>query len=125
MDNNPIKGSIIINAAVSKIWDILTNPDKIILYIGSKTITDWEIGSPIIWEGELYGTKYQNKGKVLEKVPDKLLKFTYWSGMGGDADLPENYSEITYTLNSLDGKSVELTYSRIKIPRELKKQIFT
>ncbi len=94
------------------------------LYNGSKTQTDWSIGSPIIWEGELQGTKYKNKGKVLDNIPNRLLRFTYWSGMGGDADLPENYSEITYSLNLLDDNSVELTYSRIKIPTALEKQIF-
>lgn len=124
MENNSIKGSIKINAIPSKIWGILTNPDKILLYIGSETKTDWRIGSPITWEGELQGTKYQNKGNVLKNIPNKLLRFTYWSGMGGDTDLPENYSEITYKLNSLEDSSVELTYSRIKIPTTLEKQIF-
>lgn len=80
MDNNSIKGRIIINAAVSKIRDILTNPDKIALYIASQTHTDRAVGSPIEWNGEMHGTKYQKKGKVLENIKNKLLRFTYWSG---------------------------------------------
>ena len=124
MDNNSVKGSIKINAALSKIWDTLTNPAKIMLYTGSAADTDWLKGSPVTWSGEMQGTKYQNKGKVLENAPGKLLRFTYWSGMGGDADLPENYSEITYTLNPVNDNLVELTYSRIKIPTVLEKQIF-
>ena len=122
--NSSVKGSIAIKAPVSKIWDILTNPDKIVLYIGSQTHTDWTVGSPITWEGEMHGTKFQNKGVVLENKPNRLLRFTYWSGMGGDADLPANYSEITYRLNQLSNNSVELIYLRIKIPTALEKQIF-
>lgn len=124
MDNSSIKGCININATPSKIWDVLTNPDKIVLYIGAMTQTDWQSGSPITWSGEMQGTKFLNKGKVLENIPNRLLKFTYWSGMGGDADLPENYSEIAYILNPLDDNTVELTYSRIKIATPIEKQIF-
>lgn len=124
MDNNAVKASIIINAAASKIWNVLTNPDKIALYTGSQTDTDWVVGSPITWEGEMHRRKFRNKGEVLDYVSNKLLRFTYWSGMGGDADLPENYSEIAYTLKQSDDNSTELTYSRIKIATEIETQIF-
>ena len=124
MENNSVKGSIRINAPLSKIWDTLVNPEKIALYTGSATRTDWIKGSPVTWSGEMHGTKYQNKGVVLENTPNKLLRYTYWSGMGGDADLPENYSEITYTLKPVDNNCAELSYSRIKIPTVLEKQIF-
>ncbi len=124
MDNNSINGSVRINAQISKIWDTLTNPNKIILYTGSTTQTDWKIGSPIIWSGEIHGIKYENKGEILENNPNIQLRYTYWSGMGGDADLLENYSEITYTLKKADDNSIELTYSRIKIATEIETQIF-
>ncbi len=124
MDNKSINGSVKINAALSKIWDTLTNPDKIVLYTGSTTQTDWKVGSPIIWSGEMHGTKYENKGKIVENNPNNLLRYTYWSGMGGDPDLPENYSEISYTLKKTDDNSIELIYSRIKIPTEIETQIF-
>jgi uncharacterized protein YndB with AHSA1/START domain len=124
MENNSVKGSIKINAPLSKIWDTLVDPGKIMLYTGSAIHTDWKKGSTITWSGEMHGTKYQNKGTVLENTPNTLLRFTYWSGMGGDADLPENYSEITYTLKPVDNNFGELTYTRIKIPTVLEKQIF-
>lgn len=119
-----VKGSIKINAPASKIWDILTNPDKITLYTGSRAHTDWAFGSPITWEGEMQGTRFQNKGKVMEVDKDRLLRFTYWSGMGGDKDLPQNYSEISYAINPADKDSSELTYARVKIPTAIEKQIF-
>lgn len=124
MENLSVTGSIQINTNLSKIWEVLTNPDKIILYTGSSTTTDWKKGSPITWSGEMQGMSYLNKGNVLENIPNQLLRFTYWSGMGGDPDLPENYSEITYTLTPTNDNSTELTYSRIKIPTALEQQIF-
>lgn len=124
MDNNSIQASITIQASQEKVWDVLTNADKIRKYVGSDTKTDWAVGSPISWSGDMQGITYQNKGQVLENKPHSLLKFTYWSGMGGDADLPENYSEITYTLKPLAGGSVELTYSRVKIPTVIEKEVF-
>lgn len=49
--------SIVIDADSESIWDVLTNPRKIKLYLfGSEVVTDWRIGSP-----------------------GKLLKYTYWS----------------------------------------------
>ena len=124
MKKNSVNGSIKINATPSKVWNVLTNPDKIVLYTGSVTKTDWKVDSPITWSGEMHGSKYENKGKVLENTPNSFLRYTYWSGMGGDADLPENYSEITFTLNHVDNNNLELTYSRIKIASELETQIF-
>lgn len=124
MKNNSVNGGITIHASTASIWNALINPDKIVLYTGSNTITDWEIGSPITWSGEMHGSKYENKGEVLEKVPNQILRYSYWSGMGGDTDLPENYSEITFTLKQSSDNSVELTYSRIKIPTEMETQIF-
>jgi len=44
--------------------------------------------------------------------------------MGGDQDLPENYSIVAFELKALSDKTTELTYSRIKIPTEMEKQIF-
>lgn len=124
MNNNSIKKSIVINASPEKIWEVLTDPTKIVIYTGINTRTDWAKGSDITWEGEMNGMPVRNKGAVLENIPNKHLEFTYWSGLGGDEDLPENYSEITYKLNPEANNSVELTYSRIKIPTELEKNIF-
>lgn len=124
MQENSVHGSILINANASRVWDALTNPDQIVLYTGSKTTTDWAVNSSVSWTGELFGTTYESKGIILENAAYSILKFTYWSGLGGDMDLPDNYSIVTYTLNELDNDSVELAYSRIKIPTEMETQIF-
>jgi uncharacterized protein YndB with AHSA1/START domain len=124
MTQHSVTGSIIINAPTANIWNILTNPEKIVLYTGSNTSTDWQPGSSISWKGEMHGMPFENKGKILEVKSNQLLKYTYWSGMGGDADLPENYSEITYSLSPIDNDNIELKYTRINIPTETETQIF-
>lgn len=124
MDDNFVKGSIAVNATSTKVWEVLTNPDKILQYLGSKIKTDWKVGSGITWEGELFGVKFKNKGKVLKNEPGRILQYTYWSGLGGDEDLPENYSEITWTLDENSDESVNLTYSRLNIPTPMEQEIF-
>lgn len=124
MDKNSVNASIKINATPLHVWNVLTNPDKIMLFTGSKVETDWKVGSLIIWSGEMQGTPYKNKGEVLEVKPEHILSHTFWTGMGGDADQPENYSVVTYTINQVDDMTVELTYSRTKIATEMETQIF-
>jgi uncharacterized protein YndB with AHSA1/START domain len=122
--SHSIKGSIAIDASPEKVWDILTNPEKILLYIGANTTTDWKPGSAITWEGEMGGQKYLNKGKVLESKPYELLKFTYWSNFGGIPETPENYSVITYTLDKADDRKTMFTYNRENIPTSEEKTMF-
>jgi uncharacterized protein YndB with AHSA1/START domain len=111
-----ISGATVIAAGTGKVWDVVTNPDKIKLYTGSQTITDWKVGSPVLWRGELQGQKYEDKGKVLENNRESLLKFEYWSSFGGYEDKPENYSVITYAIDKLSESETRFTYTREKIP---------
>jgi uncharacterized protein YndB with AHSA1/START domain len=91
--------SVKIDAPRAKVWDALTNPEKVKLYMhGTNMSTDWKVGSPISWKGEWKGKPYEDKGTVLEVQPQKLLKNTHWSPLGGSDDKPENYHTITYDL---------------------------
>lgn len=97
--NLRVSKSIEISSSAEEVWDALTNPAKIRVYLfGTETITDWKVGSPIVFQGEYEGHKYKDKGNVLENKPNKLLKYDYWSGFSGLGDSPENYSIITYEI---------------------------
>ncbi|MEO6166025.1 MAG: SRPBCC family protein [Chitinophagales bacterium] len=88
-----------IHAPLPKVWDALTKPEIIKQYFfGTNTITDWKIGSPIVWKGEWEGKTYEDKGVVLDLQPNKLISYTYWSSMAGKEDKPENYATVTYKL---------------------------
>jgi len=93
------KASISIKADADKVWDALTNPDKIKQYFfGTNAISDWKKGSSLKFTGEWEGKKYEDKGTILDSEPGKLFRYTYWSSMGKLEDKPENYATVTYEL---------------------------
>ncbi len=95
-----VKKTIQINADTSQVWDALTNPDKIKQYLfGTETISDWKVGSPIIFQGEYQGQKYKDKGNILDIKEGQLLQYAYWSGFSGLEDKEENYSKVTYKID--------------------------
>ena len=111
--NLKVSKSIEINSNVEKVWEALTNPEKIKIYLfGTETITDWKIGSPIIFQGEYEGHKYKDKGNVLENKMYEILKYDYWSGFSGLEDIPENYSIVTYRIENASDNQVKFTWTQ-------------
>lgn len=113
MNQNLIaKQSIVIDAPVSKIWDALINPAIIKKYMfGTNVVSDWKVGSPITYRGIWNGKTYEDKGTILELVPERLFVSTYWSSMSGLTDTPENYKKVTWKLQT--GKNgIQLTVTQ-------------
>ncbi len=111
--NLKVSKSIEINSNAEKVWDVLTNPEKIKIYLfGTKTITDWKIGSPIVFQGEYDGHKYVDKGNVLEIIRNENLKYNYWSGFSGLEDKPDNYSIVTYHIDNVSDNQVKFTWTQ-------------
>ena len=95
--------TITILAPRLKVWEVLTKPKLIKQYLfGTNVKTTWQVGSPIIYEGQWQGISYQDKGVVMQFEPGKLLVTTYWSSMAGLADIPENYKTVRYELAAED-----------------------
>ena len=91
--------SVIINASKEKVWDALINPEQIKKYFfGTNAISDWKVGSSLIFKGVWDGKEYEDKGFILELEEGKKLKYSYWSSFSGTEDIPENYANITYEL---------------------------
>jgi uncharacterized protein YndB with AHSA1/START domain len=103
------KATTTINAPALKVWDALTKPELIKQYLfGTEVITDWQVGSPISYQGIWEGKAYEDKGKVLQVEPGKLLISTYWSSLAGLPDVPENYKTVRYELLA-EGGGTRLT----------------
>jgi len=103
---------ILINASVSKVWEALVNPEHIKKYLfGTETISDWKAGSPIAFVGSWEGKEYRDGGTILRIEKEKLLEYTYWSSMSGTADVPENYSTLTFELFP-EGNSTRIEFSQ-------------
>ncbi len=101
-----------INAPVERVWQALIEPEMIKKYLfGTNTIANWKVGGAIRFTGTWEGKEYVDKGTVLQFVPKKTLKYSYWSGFSGLPDEPENYSIITFDLSD-KGDSTDLRLSQ-------------
>ena len=121
--NLKVSKSIEINTEPHKVWDVLTNPEKIKIFLfGTETVTDWKIGSSIIFQGEYNGQKYKDKGNVLENIKNETLKYSYWSGFSGLEDKPENYSIVTYIIEKLDDNKAKFTWVQEGFPSKTGQQ---
>jgi uncharacterized protein YndB with AHSA1/START domain len=117
--NITARSSIAIDTYPLKIWEALTTPRTIKKYFfGTDVISDWKVGRPIIFEGEWQGKKYEDKGTIINIVPNKLLKYNYWSSMSGIEDKPENYVLITYELHANSSNETTLTITQENVPDE-------
>ncbi len=101
MDQNLIAlASIGINASIDKVWQALVNPADIRQYMfGTTVVSDWREGSPITWQGEWQGKPYQDKGVILQFVPNRKIQYSHFSPLSGLPDLPENYHTVTVELS--------------------------
>ena len=98
------KQLIIIKAPAARVWDALINPRMIKQYLfGTDAVSDWKVGSPITYRGVWQGKSYEDKGMVLDIVPGRVLKTTFWSSLAGLPDEPEHYKKVTYALAPENG----------------------
>lgn len=108
----------VINAPLEKVWDALTNPEIVKQYFfGTELLTNWEIGSDIVFQGEWEGQKYKDPGKVLEYSHNEKLAYSYLSNWSGKEDKPENYLWVCYEVKPIDN-GTELTISQTNYDEE-------
>ncbi len=113
-----LKKTIQVNAPASKVWNTLTNPDLIKEWLfGTKVISEWKVGSSILFTGNWEGTDYADKGTILKFDPEKIFQYNYWSGFSGLPDSPENYSVITFE-STTTGNTTILTLTQSNFATE-------
>jgi uncharacterized protein YndB with AHSA1/START domain len=100
------KATTLIDAPASKVWEAITKPELIKQYLfGTDVVSDWKVGSPIVYRGEWQGKPFEDKGKILEMEREKSLVSTHYSPLSGVPDVPENYHTVAYHLSEKDGKT--------------------
>ncbi len=100
------KASVTIDAPPDEVWAALVSPAAIKQYMFETDVrSDWKEGSPITWSGEWQGRRYQDKGRILQMKPGRLLRYTHFSPVAGLTDAPENYHTVTIELADVGGKS--------------------
>ncbi len=104
---NTIELTTTIKASAEKVWDTITNPDKIEQYMfGSRTDTDWKPGSKSNFYIEQDDKQITIvKGEVIRNIPQKLLEHTLFPNDNKLNDTLENYILITYQLEEHDGET--------------------
>ncbi|OGU68105.1 MAG: hypothetical protein A2279_04185 [Stygiobacter sp. RIFOXYA12_FULL_38_9] len=106
-----VSSSIEINATLERVWKGLTDPSIIKDYLfGTETVTDWKVGSEIVFQGEWEGKQYRDKGVILQIIPNELISYSYWSGFSGIEDKPENYSTVTYKIEPISDDRTKFTW---------------
>ncbi len=102
-----VKNTIVINAPVSIVWDALVNPEQTKKYMfGCETVSDWNIGSPLLWKGMYEGKEMVFvKGHIIDIQPEKLLVYTTIDPNSNIDDTSENYLTVTYFLTSEKGQT--------------------
>lgn len=109
MPKQSIEQQILLPTPPEKVWIILTDSHYTKQYMFNCEVkSSWEIGSPVIWEGNYQGYQAYQKGEVLNIQPGKLLKYSTFDPNYGMEDVPENYIHVTYVLKEQEG-GTELT----------------
>lgn len=92
-----------LNASAEKVWDALTNPEKVKAWqYGSELKTDWKVGNEIRFKSEWEGQIFEQWGTVMEFNPFRNLKYNLFAPRPDLEDKPENYFEMEYILTEKD-----------------------
>lgn len=102
-----VTSSITIDAPIATVWNALTNPEQTKIYMfGCEAISDWNVGSPLLWKGVWEGNEMVFvKGNVVQIEPETLLAYTTFDPNGTIEDIPENYLTVTYRLSEVNGQT--------------------
>ncbi|MGO4599195.1 SRPBCC domain-containing protein [Terrabacter sp. 2RAF25] len=111
MTGHVARAKVTVDATPQQAWQSLTDPAEIRRWmVGTEVSTDWQVGSPITWRGEMDGKPYEDKGEVLDVDEPRRLSTTHYSPLMGQEDSPENYHTVTYSLEgSGDGGPTTVT----------------
>ena len=93
MPKSLIENTIEINAPVSRVWRVFTDP-ALTRSMGGEYVSDWKVGSSFGWKGS--DGKMVTSGTILQILPEKLLQHDLLNAVGSID------SVITYELVEKD-----------------------
>ena len=108
MKNNLIlKKTIEIKASKIDVWKVITNLEKLKkTMFGCDVITDWNVGSEILFKGNWNDKDFIDKGIILDYKEGEFYEYSYWSNFSGIPDIPENYSIIKFQLDESEQATI-------------------
>jgi uncharacterized protein YndB with AHSA1/START domain len=108
--NPPIERSIAIQASPQTVWPHLTEPGLMIQWMGDpelkiEIMTDWVVGHPLLIKG-FHHIKFENKGRVLQFEPYRLIQYSHLSSVSRLPDVPASYSLFTFLLTPTNNETL-------------------
>ncbi len=102
-----VKKTITLDAQYNKVWEALTKPEIIKKYMfGTEVVSEWKVGSPILWIGNSDGVdKIRMKGAIEKIEVGRLIQFSTLNMDASYTDVPSNYVKATYELIPKLGKT--------------------
>ncbi len=100
-----VRTSIEINAPAHRVWTVLTTSEFTRQYMhGCDVVSDWKLGSPLLWRGTYEGKEVVFvKGTIVKLEVDRALHYTTFGPMEPLEDIPVNYMTVTYELTPRAG----------------------
>lgn len=100
-----IKNKVVIKAAKSKVWDLLTNPKWTPEYMYTCAIeTDFEVGNPILWRG-IHDDVVYVSGELLAYDAGDSMTYSVIDPNAEYAQTKENHLIVNYEIEERDGKT--------------------
>ncbi|WP_028049513.1 SRPBCC domain-containing protein [Cellulomonas sp. URHD0024] len=91
-------------ASADEVWSVLVDPSARWM-VGSRVSSTYVVGDPITFDGEWEGTPFQDHGEIVEVDRPRLLRYTHYSPLSGQPDVPESYHHLTFMLEESDGST--------------------
>lgn len=101
------RAEIDVEAPRRTVWTVLTSSGaRPEILLGAEVVSDWRVGSTIVWRGEWQGKTFEDHGRVIElddrEEPWRIV-LTHFSPLRGQPDVPENYHTLRYELDEIPG----------------------
>lgn len=108
-----IVNTIEIQATPEAVWDVLVNPEKTKIYMfGCATVSDWQEGSTLLWQGSYEGKEMVFvKGFIIKIEAPYLLEYSVFDPNSTMEDVVANYLHVTYKL-AANGNTTLLTVTQ-------------
>lgn len=113
--------NITIEAPVGKVWAAITDIRSMREWMGGDELqlevaTSWEVGSPLVIRG-FHHVRFENRGVVLEYVPERVMAYSFLSSVSRLPDVTENYSVVRFELKE-EGAHTALSLQLSNFPTE-------